>query len=318
MNISSHRLLPLVLLAACVLRRPGDVADSEGDGTSSAVGGWTAATSSSSEPEVSGPGLTTAGELTTGPGSSATTSGVDASTSGGETTGSFIVIPDGGGCVKECDPWVQDCPSGQKCMPYSGDGDFSWESLKCVEVVSEPDGLYEQCTVVGSGVSGEDSCDVGMICWDVVDGVGGCVGQCTGSPDAPGCVDPLASCHVAGDGVLTLCLPMCSPLLQDCPGGDDCVPNPQDSSRFLCVFEGEEQGQVFDPCQFVDECAKGLFCQSPGSAVECDLQASGCCLPFCDTSLANACPGQGQECLPWYEDGEAPPGFENVGTCGLP
>ncbi|MCY1060931.1 hypothetical protein [Nannocystis sp. SCPEA4] len=305
MNRAFIHLLPLVLVG-CVLRQPGGSTGGETDGGATS-GGETSASGGGSGTTTAAPGPTTTG-------------GVDATSAvtGSETSLPFIAPSDGGASDCSCDQWMQDCPPGRKCMPYSGDGDYSWESLKCVDVVPEPDGLYEPCSVFGSGVSGEDSCDVGLMCWDFVDGVGHCVGMCIGSPDAPDCADPAADCHVAADGALTLCLPMCNPLLQDCPGGDDCVPNPQDSSRFLCVFDGEDQGQVFDPCQYVDECAKGLFCQSPGSAVECDLQGLGCCVPFCDVSLAGACPGQGQVCLPWYVDDEAPPGFENVGVCGLP
>ena len=44
----------------------------------------------------------------------------------------------------------------------------------------------------------------------------------------------------------------------------------------------------------------------------------GCCLPYCDLDLPNTCPGQGLQCVPWYEPGEAPPGLEDVGVCHLP
>ena len=30
------------------------------------------------------------------------------------------------------------------------------------------------------------------------------------------------------------------------------------------------------------------------------------------------CPGATQECISWYEEGVAPPGFENVGICAIP
>src|SRR5690606_41031914 len=36
-----------------------------------------------------------------------------------DTTVGFLIPPDGGGGTKECDQWTQDCPEGQKCMPYS-------------------------------------------------------------------------------------------------------------------------------------------------------------------------------------------------------
>ncbi|MDC0671660.1 hypothetical protein, partial [Nannocystis radixulma] len=224
----------------------------------------------------------------------------------------FIVPPDGGGCTRECDQWVQDCPLGTKCMPYSGDGDNSWESLKCVEVVPEPDGLHEQCTAFGSGVSGEDTCDVGLMCWGVEDLVGTCVGLCIGSPDAPGCADPKATCLVAADGVITLCLPQCDPLVQDCPAGERCV---SDGYQFLCV-EVDEEAQLFEPCLGFDSCAPGLQCVEPQGAVECDLQAQGCCVPFCDLMAANACPGEGQECVSFLD--WPPPALAHVGLCMVP
>ena len=40
--------------------------------------------------------------------------------------------------------------------------------------------------------------------------------------------------------------------------------------------------------------------------------------PFCDITLPNTCPGQGQECVAWYDPGEAPPGYDNIGACVLP
>jgi hypothetical protein len=230
----------------------------------------------------------------------------------------FIEVPDAGD-TERCDQWKQDCPEGQKCNAWSGDGDYWQESLKCVDVVRDPDGLYEPCEVFGSAVSGEDSCDVGMICWGVEDGMGMCLGFCTGRPDAPDCADPMATCQVTADGIVTLCLPSCDPLLQDCDVGDVCLPNPANTLEFMCVLDASgDEGQVFDPCEYANACDAGLCCMLPDLASECDPRAAGCCVPFCDTSLANTCPGQGQECLPWYEDGEALQGFENVGVCRLP
>jgi hypothetical protein len=30
------------------------------------------------------------------------------------------------------------------------------------------------------------------------------------------------------------------------------------------------------------------------------------------------CMGAGQECTPYYEENQAPPGYENVGVCVIP
>jgi hypothetical protein len=262
----------------------------------------------------------TTGTSTTGPTTSTTifeTSGMMGS------TGSFIMPKDGGSTgTKECDQWVQDCPRGEKCMPYSGDGDNAWESLKCVQVQENADAVGEPCTVEGSGVSGIDSCEKGAMCWnvDTETGTGVCVAMCIGTPDQPKCADAETSCFNSNDGVLTLCLPKCDPLLQDCEGDDLCIYNPQATSEFLCVLDASgEEGQEFDVCEYINACDKGFFCANPALATECDPMAGGCCLPWCDLSVMPApCNGVNQECLPWFEMGQAPPGLENLGVCGIP
>ncbi|MDC0720121.1 ribulose phosphate epimerase [Nannocystis bainbridge] len=312
--------LVLLALAACVARPTGDT-----DG---------GLTTSTSEPGLPGsttetPGTTTSPGTTAGPGTATvpvpTTDAPDTATGGepdpsGEpsTTVPFIPVPDFFN-PPECDPWVEDCPPGQKCMPFANDGGSSWNSTKCVDIVPDPDGLDEPCTVVDSGVSGEDSCDKHLQCFfvdpDTLQGT--CVAMCTGSPDNPGCAQPDATCMLSGDGVLILCLPDCDPLEPGCKPGEVCVPNW--TSTFTCTIDASgEEGQVFDPCEFLNACDPGLVCLSPDLAEECDPASQGCCLPFCDLTAPLSCPGQGQECVPYFEQGQAPPGHEDLGVCGLP
>ena len=220
-------------------------------------------------------------------------------------------MPPGG----ECDQWAQDCPAGQKCSAYADDGSTAWNNTKCVDVIGDPGLPGDACSVEGGGVSGIDSCDVGVMCWDVDPNTsqGVCVALCTGTAEAATC-EAGFSCAIAND-VLNLCLPDCDPLAQDCPGDDLCLPS---DDHFICVLDaGGDEGQAFDPCEFGNVCDKGLYCFDPGYASECDANASGCCLPFCDLSAPD-CPGVGQECQAWYDGGTAPPGFESVGFCGLP
>jgi hypothetical protein len=302
----SRALLLLLALAACTLRPYDfDAGATDADATTSST---------------TAPASTTGPSPTTDPPTTSTTSTTDATTSSTGSTGyEFIKPTDDGTGTKECDQWIQNCPEGQKCMPVSLDGDNAWESLKCVPIVPNPDGLGDPCMVFGGGVSGEDTCDEHMMCWhlDFETGIGQCVGQCKGSPDNPTCDDPKTNCLIAAEGVLTLCIDYyCDPLLQDCPNADLCVANPMDPNGFICV-SGEE-GQTFDPCEYANACDPGLICADPLSAEECDPQAPGCCLPFCDLGAPPSCPGNGQECLPWFDVGQAPPGYENVGTCGLP
>jgi hypothetical protein len=96
-----------------------------------------------------------------------------------------------------------------------------------------------------------------------------------------------------------------------------CIPFVYD---FECVLDASgDEGQVFDPCELANVCDAGLMCLVPAAAAECDLDAGGCCLPFCDLGDANAtCPGVGQSCVPFYEQGMAPPKYMQVGLCVVP
>lgn len=306
----SMRTLALVLLAplACTAR-PLDGEASATDATGG--GGFTATTATGGVD----PGTTTAPQPTS------TAAATDPSTSAGtaNTSANFTDMgqpPPGG----PCDPWLEDCPEGQKCMPYADDGGIVWNAYKCSALVPDPDGLGEPCSMIGPPLGGEDTCEKHTMCWDVDPdtGLGTCIGMCTGTLREPGCADPNALCIIPADGVLQICLPTCHPLLQDCAADELCLPNPH-GFDFLCIEQAEGfSADVFETCEFLNTCAPGLVCVIPDLAAECDPVSVGCCLPFCDLSLPNDCPGQGQQCLPWYEQGKAPAGLESVGVCGIP
>ena len=172
---------------------------------------------------------------------------------------------------------------------------------------------------MGGGVSGFDDCAKGVYCWDVDRTNNGvCVEMCSGSEAAPICKDEENfHCAVTGDGVLNLCIALCDPLVQDCAGDDLCILS---GDTFVCAFDasGPDTGAVFDPCEFANACDKGLLCLNPTAADECDKNAGGCCMPFCDLTKPDMCPGVGTVCTPLYEQGMAPPKYENVGICVVP
>jgi len=218
----------------------------------------------------------------------------------------------------ECDPFVQDCPVGEKCMPWADDGAGVWNATRCSPVDPDPNAPGEPCTVEGSGTSGLDSCDVGVMCFDVdpETNEGTCVAMCTGSPADPLCAEPEEACLIANDGVLVLCLDTCNPLEPACEPGTECYPSPT-SDAFLCLPDSGE-GEYGAPCEFTSACAPGHACLD-GSVFPACAEAS-CCTPFCDITAGLPCPDDalGVTCQPWYEDGMAPPGYENVGACTLP
>jgi hypothetical protein len=296
-------------------------ADDGGDDTTGNVN-----PSASSDPSATDPSNpTTQGDETADP-SAATTNASSATepatTAGDEgTTGCGFICDTTGGntTVALCDVFKQDCPEGEKCSAYAEGGGSSWNATKCVPVTGEGT-PGDACTTEGGGVSGLDDCQKGAMCWDVdAENKGLCVELCGGTEASPTCSNEADfGCAVVNDGVLNLCLPDCDPLIQNCPGDDLCIPI---ADTFVCVLDasGADAGKAFDPCEFANSCDKGLGCFNPANAMECDANAGGCCLPFCDLSDPGVkCPGVGQSCVSLYEEGMAPPEFENVGVCAIP
>jgi len=239
-----------------------------------------------------------------------------------DTTGTVFVVADmstGG----TCDVFAQDCPPGEKCMPWADDGGNSWNSTTCSPVMRNPGQRGDECTVEGSGVSGVDDCDLGLMCYNVQSktNTGICFELCGGSPDAPTCNEGL--CAVYNDGNLPLCLDDCDPLLQDCGGGQLCLASPS-ANGFVCILDAlpASMGDYGAPCTFVNDCDPGYFCAVPDVVAGC-ANGSGCCAEFCDLSQpdpSSQCTGQpqGEECQPWYGMEPPPPGYEDVGFCGIP
>jgi hypothetical protein len=201
-------------------------------------------------------------------------------------------------------------------MPWANDGGNSWNSLRCIPIAEDPAAVGEPCTVEGSGVSGIDDCELHALCWDIdaETNMGTCVAMCVGSENNPTCHDPQTECRINGDGVLALCLPMCDPLAQDCRNAEVCVGIDSD---FTCVPDASgDDGAAGDPCEGLNACDPGLICVNPDAVPGC--AASGCCSAFCALDDPSPPCLRGQACVSWFEPGQAPSGYENVGVCVLP
>ncbi|HWB75674.1 MAG TPA: hypothetical protein VG755_11985 [Nannocystaceae bacterium] len=221
----------------------------------------------------------------------------------------------------ECDVWMQDCPEGEKCVPWANDGGEVWNATRCAPVEPDPDLPGEACQVEGSPFSGIDTCALGSICWNVDLGTleGTCVAQCIGSADNPLCADADQGCVTGDDTVLNLCLDFCDPITPACAVGETCIPS---GDEFYCAPDASgDEGQHGDPCEMVNGCDPGLFCASVEAVPNC-RGAIGCCAEFCDATMApdEQCTGfaEGEECVPWYAQGNAPDGLEDIGICVLP
>ncbi len=279
----------------------------------------TTATSGATDGQTS-----TSGQTTNDAGGTAT--GGQGSGTGASTGTPFVVPPDGGNGAMECDVWTQDCPEGQKCMPWANDGGNAWNATKCSPIDPNPKQPGDECSTEGGGVSGVDNCDKSAMCWNVDPemNIGYCVAFCTGTPDMPGCAEPDQSCLIANDGVLIICLPACDPLLQDCQDNELCLPNTA-GDGFACVLDASGgMGTAGTPCEYANACNAGLICANAEFVPGCDGSA-GCCAPYCDltdpnasSNCANAFTTTGADCVPFFEMGMAPPGHEDVGVCIIP
>ncbi len=233
----------------------------------------------------------------------------------------FVCPGDAGlGGIFECDMFAQDCPDGEKCMPWANDGGNAWNATRCSPIDDNPAQIGDECLVEGSGVSGLDNCDVGAMCWDVdaETNAGTCAAMCTGDPSNPLCEDPDTTCINVNDGAIVLCLPVCDPLLQDCAEGQACYGI---NNSFTCVPDASgEMGLYADPCEFINACDPGLFCANAEAVPGC-VGSVGCCSEFCDLDDPGGddqCSGLagGQACVAWSEEPE--PGLEAVGACVIP
>ena len=261
---------------------------------------------------------TTTADPTTGP----TATPADTTTTAGPTTTDstttesqdFVPRPDTGNLPFQCDVFKQDCPPGQKCTAHGAGDSPSWNATKCVDVTG--DGAPgDPCTVSEPGNSGIDDCAFGAMCWNIDETLHGtCLALCSGTPDAPQCPE---DSHCAYSEPLNLCIPECDPLLQDCPGGDLCIPL---GEFFSCVIDlSGDEGQANDPCEFANVCDQGLVClDTTNASSACDPKVLGCCQPFC--KFPNSpCPNPDQECLQWYDPMQPiPPGHESLGVCAIP
>ena len=148
------------------------------------------------------------------------------------------------------------------------------------------------------------------MCWDVDNETS--IGVCALFCEEPWTFDcPYGyGCLINGDLTIAVCLPNCDPLKNDCPRGETCTPG---SLLFEC-FLGEGVGEHGGECEITGDCSY-LACVDkehvPGCAGE------RCCTPWCDLNEVAMCPGEGQTCIPWFDEDDTITGLEHLGHCGI-
>lgn len=102
----------------------------------------------------------------------------------------------------------------------------------------------------------------------------------------------------------------CDPLVQDCPRGEACYVA---GDAFGCRTDasGASGGQA-DGCGAANECDPGLLCVAGDVVGSC--VGAQCCSTLCDLA-APECPAGSPTCSPWFKDGAAPAGLDEVGVC---
>jgi hypothetical protein len=294
-------------------------------------------TSATTDPPstTGGPGMTsTSGPTTTGVDTSGSTS-PSSSDSGSVDETAFIPRPDGcfsGGpeqgwsshcSVIECDLGAQDCPRGEKCMPWANDGGDAWNASRCVPLSPDAVPPGGTCTVEGSAVTGIDDCIEGAMCWGVDPKTlqGTCIDLCYYENfPRQGCVEPTV-CLPLNEGYVPLCGTPCNPLQPAaCPDGEACRNVAVDGGFYCLPLVG---GQVLDSSEYCDEatCLPSQVCAGAELLARCATDR--CCTELCDLGD----PGADAQCAvidptlvcgPFYEPGTAPAGLELVGLCALP
>ena len=252
---------------------------------------------------------TTEPMTTTAPGTeSSTTDGTEDSTEEAGITTNFVPDRDFVAYGAGCDPWAQDCPEGEKCVPYAANGEV-WNANKCVPELGE--GQTDEACEYDGIVEASDDCSDDHACWFVDDSEGLCTPFCTGTPDDPNCPEG-RTCFIGFQGSVTMCVPSCDVLTQDCGPEQVCTWVTDD---FGCLPADPAPAQIGDPC--VDEdlpnCAPGDLCVAAESLPAC--ADSHCCTSYCDLDMPS-CPSPELACEPFFD--QPPPGLETVGVCITP
>ncbi len=278
---------------------------------------------STSQPMTTSSGTTTPDIPTTsGSTSDASTSDptattvVDPSTTGGTT---LVEETTTGGQTGMCLPKEQDCDDGEKCNAYALMPGDEWNANACVPETGE--GVQgDDCTVEGDDVfTGIDDCAKGYICLnaDANTKQGTCVEFCSPTDECPNTSGGDGICLPdTNDGHLPICLQVCDPLIQDCPGNQGCYGDPS-GPPFVCFIPDpqDNMGVEDDPCEFTNACVGGFHCAPTATQMGCDPMSFGCCTAFCNLDEMDPCAAP-EQCVPFFPN--PIPGYENVGICALP
>lgn len=258
---------------------------------------------------------------TTGDGGTFGATSSSTTTSGGSSSSTAAETDEDTAQGAQCSVYDQDCPVGEKCVPWSLEADLVPDEIRCCPLDNARLQPGDACTVEGYFGSCIDDCDVGSFCLDIDDdGMGTCLAMCEGTPDNPIC-ETDQSCLIYFAGV-PLCFDQCDPLVQNCPEGNGCYPDQEAAGNtgFICLPTIGTSG-VGDYCWLLSNCQRGLICVYPDFFPDCNGLV-GCCTQLCDLREPDPCGDINPEleCVPWFPTGQMPPQayLQDVGACIIP
>ncbi len=209
-------------------------------------------------------------------------------------------------CLPSCDPLLQNCPENHGCYPVN-------DTYTCV-----PSGASENSGLESDPCGFINNCQSGFACTQTEKLINCMSAMCC----APFCdLTEQDSCTLE-----TMCrpiygnnpdfpnvgfcgLPICNPLLQNCPQGQGCYP---DGQNYTCQeVLVEDSGFEGDPCTLVNQCQPALTCLDPQQLVDC--MHFRCCTPFCDLNAQDPCPNPETQCIALHENN---PDYPHLGYCG--
>ena len=212
-----------------------------------------------------------------------------------------------------CDPLAQDCFPTHKCVPFASQPNSTfWDGNKCMPILGDKT-WGEPCTL-SSHNEAQDDCNGDGFCWNLEwnqgELHGTCVPFCVGSPQDLMC-PPGWGCLFTG--AIALCSKQCSPLIQDCPQAYGCY---WTGGAFDCQITGTPatQGQA---CDMNNDCLPGFACVDKAAVPGCVGNDPNCCTQWCDLDAPDPCPNP-LACTPFFDEGEAPAMFADVGVCISP
>ena len=228
--------------------------------------------------------------------------------------------PGGGGPggFYECGLVGQSCPEGEKCLPYDSWGSKMWTATRCALVVADPGQLDEVCQVEGSRFSGLDTCNIGLMCFDVDPRTneGVCRQVCGAAPECP------SGTLCAGYGSAAVCRTPCDPFAGTCPKHRPCSPAGEVTDEPALFFTCEALAlptalEFGEECyRFHSECGVRRACVDVQRATTlCHLPSENCCIDTCALDQPDTCSGA-TICAP-YSDPLPNAMLANVGVCVL-